>query len=209
MKTLLTLLAFLAASNAWPCVNLLPESEIIANVAGQGKIRPKSCLESPNEPCVCFDGIDWETAVYGDVEVDDESRPIHSKTSVEACDADGPCSVLVAAKVCEEGAKAVYRHTESGGFEAYCTKVVGFEKKLVKKLKEDATKKAAKDARLAQKAAEEAAAAQAEAAASAARQAEIAKLDSATSIAQLKAVLKAIMGELDAKKADKQKGQKP
>jgi hypothetical protein len=42
------------------CMNTIPLSEAVKAVNLEPNAGSKSCKDLPNEPCLCFDGIDWE-----------------------------------------------------------------------------------------------------------------------------------------------------
>jgi len=84
-----------------------------------------------------------ETFSEQDVEVDDYSKPSHSKSEVEACDSEEDCKAKLALKECSDESERKYINAEYS--EMYCSKFLGYDKKMVKKYLEDAAKKAAYD----------------------------------------------------------------
>jgi len=171
IRIILILLTCFWSIAAFPCMNFIPESEAIkaiAMVPNAGQIR---CKSLPNEPCLCFDGIDWETAIYKDVQEDDVERPIYAvENNVIGCASREACQEIVETKCpteegnCLPGEQIHYCTAPDSAFirpvglafEAYCTHIIGYEQKTVKRLMEDPIKKAAKDARvLAEQQAEE------------------------------------------------------
>jgi hypothetical protein len=143
-------------------MNELPESEIIKAVAlspNAGKLR---CKDLPSEPCICYDQVsDWAIVSYTEHEEDDHSKPLYEAASnVKACDSDALCSLMimrgnctipegestaVCTPYCDSSHQAYYR-VANDAFEAYCTRVVGYQQKTVKRLEEDSVKKLAYEA---------------------------------------------------------------
>lgn len=154
---------------------------------------------------------DVEILDLKDVEEDDGSKPIFQIEHTSICESNQACEEArepVCEEMGEDGKCAKLRTycQDFPGFDPvidppaegkdgllYCRKLLGYEKRLVKKLVEDPVKKAEKDARIA---AEKAAADQAKAD-SAARKARIkAQVGNANSVAALKAVVKDLADEL-------------
>jgi hypothetical protein len=59
IKIVLISLFFVSTAQA-ACLNKIPQSEAIKAIAQEPGAGAKACDGS--EPCLCFDGIDWETA---------------------------------------------------------------------------------------------------------------------------------------------------
>lgn len=146
-----------------------------------------------------------------DVEEDDGAKPIYQFEKTTICESDKACE-QAKEPVCEEvgeDEKCTKVRTycqDFPGFDPvidppkegkdgllYCRKLLGYEKRITKKLVEDPVKKAAKEARLAA----EKAAKDAEVQASKDRKARIkAQVGSANSVAALKAIVKDMVDEL-------------
>lgn len=56
------ILAIIITSPAFACTSFIAESEIPKAIAMEPNAGAKQCDKS--DPCVCFDGIDWETAIW-------------------------------------------------------------------------------------------------------------------------------------------------
>ncbi len=144
----LSLILLLFSSSSWACINQLPESEIIKAVALTPGAGTVSCAQKPDEACVCFDGIPgWEVMAYGLVTEDDPSRPIFEAASnVQACGSAEACAALIATQgFCPETHTPFYRELPPA-FEAYCTRLLGYEQIQVTKLHVDPVKLATKQA---------------------------------------------------------------
>ena len=155
---------------------------------------------------------DVEILDLKEVEEDDASKPIYQIEHTTICESEKACSDAMT-PVCEETDPETekcsrYRHycEDYPGFSpiaefpdngkdgvVYCRKLLGYEKQIVRKLVEDPAKKAAKAARLA---AEKAAADQAKADSLARRQRLRSPIDSASTVAQLRALMKDLIQEL-------------
>lgn len=90
---------------------------------------------------------DLEILDLKEIEVDDPTRPIQSKTSVEVCGGREDCQAKLEAKACGDEGRALISEAYD---EVYCSKLLGYHPKLEKRLVEDPAKKAAKATRLAQ-----------------------------------------------------------
>lgn len=158
-------LLLITNNSAQACMNFIAESEIPKAIAMEPGAGAKRC--GGNDPCICFDGIDWETVSYQDVQVPDTDKPIYSKAkNVQACESEVICEALISdscdstpergqrcppedvVRYCKDSDDRAYYAQKGDAFEAYCTHVTGYETKIVQKLLEDADKKAEKEARL-------------------------------------------------------------
>lgn len=131
---------------AQDCMNWIAQSEVQNAINLEPNAGSKVC--GGDDACVCFDGIDWETAVYADITEDDLSKPIHKAAyNVVSCaDKDqSECAQMAEhEEFCIEGDQGYVRE-EGGVLEAYCTGVVGYDQKVVgKRLQEDPQKKSIK-----------------------------------------------------------------
>lgn len=102
----------------------------------------------------CFDIGDLPSSVFSEVdeEVDDTSKPIYSKSEMVSCVSEANCDLIFLTKVCTDSTEQLIKNYDL--LEVYCSKWVGYEKKLQKTIAQDASKLAAFQA---QKAIEEAA----------------------------------------------------
>lgn len=157
MKILIVLFFILPGfwSYAQNCTNFIAESEIQKAINMEPGAGAKRCGGA--DPCVCFDGVKWDEVSYVDIEIDDYSRPVYKTPyNVESCATNRACAERTADEsFCEAGDSGFWREVP-GGKEAYCTKLLRYQKKTVKQLQEDSTKKAAKVAETAKKVAEKA-----------------------------------------------------
>lgn len=138
--------------NALACMNYIPASSAIHYMNNPGAPGiAKTCQDLPNEECLCFDNISWETAELIDNMVDDTSNPIRNKTDVQACVKENPepdtqdllCDELIKNKVCDGDAFINATYTE-----VYCSKITGYPQiNQGKKLVESQVKKDAKIAK--------------------------------------------------------------
>ncbi len=55
-------LILLLSFDSMACQNLIPISEARKAIALEPHAGSKTCKDLPDEDCLCFDGIDWETA---------------------------------------------------------------------------------------------------------------------------------------------------
>jgi hypothetical protein len=126
-------LLIIAFHQVQACSNSIPMSEVVKAVALEPDAGSKTCADLPQEQCVCYDGIDWNSADLVDNEVVDFIR----KEQVDSCASPEECQLKLEALVCVKGKPIM---TES---EVYCA--VEMMKKDGKKLVESPVKKAAKE----------------------------------------------------------------
>jgi len=172
MKYLILFLSF----NLFATVNYVPEVKNNTTYFLQ-----ETCEKETSQKCYPFNvEKDVETMLVKDVEVDDTDKPIYAAaTDKKACKVykdyinelsekpeDDDCRLLIAYKEVSEGVIEpelctdktyfpVYAEKEKDVYEAYCTKLVAYQQKIVKQLVEDAALKAAKEEAKALKIAEE------------------------------------------------------
>jgi hypothetical protein len=132
----------------------------------------KSCLDKKGEACHKIDSCAPSICSVQDTEIDDTEKPIYAKSTdntpcniyedyinelTEAPQEDD-CRLLISSEnvgteeepkfeytLCKDKTYyALYAETEEG-YEAYCTKLMGYKKKIVEQLREDAALKAAKE----------------------------------------------------------------
>jgi hypothetical protein len=157
MKYLILFLSF----NLFATVNYVPEVKNNTTYFLQ-----ETCEKETSQKCYPFDvKKDVEVMLVKEINVDDYSKPIYAaKTDVTPCriykDYIDPtteevqkddCRLLVAydekePTLCTDKTYyPLYAEKEKDVYEAYCTKLVAYEQKIVKQLVEDATLKAAKE----------------------------------------------------------------
>lgn len=66
------------------CKNFIARSEIPKAIAMEAGAGAKKC--GGGDPCVCFDGIDWETAEYLDGELRNVSAKVDQKAAKKLSD---------------------------------------------------------------------------------------------------------------------------
>lgn len=107
MKNLIIIVSLFSSSFSWACMNSIPKSEAekaIALVPGAGS---KSCKDLPYEDCLCFDGIEWDTAKIEDgaLVVDAEKKAAKdAKIAAAAAEAEKRRLVRLARKARIEAA---------------------------------------------------------------------------------------------------------
>lgn len=153
MKTFIIL--FLISFNSYACLSKAPKSIVEKMIAGE-TVAGKDCKEAPEEECVCFDGVDVSASKFTDEFMN--GNPIYSaKQNVTACvmelkeveegqESEEVLCEDLRASLCEAPYEFYYaENLILSGYEAYCTKLLGFEQvKTGKKiLVVDGAKKAA------------------------------------------------------------------
>ena len=186
MKYLLLLISFYSYANT------LPMSEVIKAIALEPGVGNISCSDKPDEECLSYKGIDWETAIIVEEIVD--GAPIYNIKSETACKDEEDCRLQLSTFVCEEGFTAAYRLDT---LQVYCYKLTGYEQVNTGKkvLKNDPDKLAAKAAKEAAKAARIEAIRQKKSEAK--NQIKNINWNQVTTVAQLKAVVRQIVEKLD------------
>jgi len=88
----------------------------------------------------CFDLGDLPSSVFSEVdeEVEDGSKPIYSKSEMIACVSEANCDLIFLTKVCTDSTEQLIKNYDL--LEVYCSKWVGYEKKLQKTIAQDAQK---------------------------------------------------------------------
>jgi hypothetical protein len=146
MKLLIIL--SLISFNSYACLNKLPLSEVQKAINLEAGAGAKSCADLPEEDCLCYDGIDWHTAEIKDEIIN--GKPIYSaKFNVTTCETEEDCETL-RATLCTDAEFFYAENIILPGFEAYCTKITGYEQIFTGKkvLKVNTQKQAAHLAKL-------------------------------------------------------------
>lgn len=88
----------------------------------------------------CFDLGELPSSVFSEVdeEVDDTSKPIYSKSEMVSCVSKANCDLIFLTKVCTDSTESLIKNYDL--LEVYCSKWVGYEKKLQKTITQDAQK---------------------------------------------------------------------
>lgn len=81
-KILIFLFTILPITAYSQCVNWIAESEIPKAIAMEPGAGAKKCGGS--DPCVCFDGVDWETAEYSAKKFSVSAAKVAQKEAREA-----------------------------------------------------------------------------------------------------------------------------
>lgn len=95
---------------------------------------------------ICYDMGGLPSSVYSEIEieVDNEQSPIYSKNEIEICANLDDCDVKLLAKVCSDNQEQPIKNYDL--LEVYCSKFLGYNKKLIKSIGIDASKKSDYDA---------------------------------------------------------------
>lgn len=104
----------------------------------------------------CFDLGDNPSSVFSevDVEVDDTSKPLYSKSEIQSCASIGECDQIHSSKTCSNELETSIKNYEL--LEVYCSRFLGYEKKLEKTIQLDSQKLSAWQSQEANKATERA-----------------------------------------------------
>lgn len=200
MKTLIVF-AIIFSFQSHACMNRIPLSEAVKAINLEPNAGSKTCQDLPKEDCVCFDGIEWETA-----EIVDETyeAPTYAagKVNATACETEKACEEHRPTLCKDLKGEHHFFYAENlilSGYEAYCAKVSGTRQvktgnKLLK------TNQDKKTARKAQKEAEKLAREERKAKKKAAKEAlKEVDIDSITTVKALREVVKQL---LEAQKED-------
>lgn len=116
-----------------------------AEAGSKAGFELKSSCEAGGHACLKADGLDLDALKVVDAQVDDLSKPLYGAASnVQACFPEESCQALIAQPgFCEAPDQPFYR-VAGGGYEAYCSALLGYEKKTEKQLAEDPAKLQAK-----------------------------------------------------------------
>ena len=146
------------------CLNWISKAEAIKSinkVPNAGAIPPKE-----GEEKFCFDGINMAFAKIEQIELDDTSKPIYGKKKSTVCIDESSCYALIqpecetvdevetCVNYCDSEGDGWYPIVAANYSEVYCSKHLGYEKKYIDQLVEDATLRAAHEQEKADKEAE-------------------------------------------------------
>lgn len=152
----------------------------------------KETCELGGNVCQQVDGLDLEALKIEILKSDDLSKPLYeAKTNLTQCETREACDEARAVEgYCPQTHFSVTNETGSGGWEAYCTRLVGYEKQQKPVIADDQEKKTARQAEM--QARSKAAAAKA-----ARREAlSKAKIDGSLSQAEVREILKLLKDEI-------------
>ena len=99
----------------------------------------KHCNENHNDCINYIKGFHCQTYSEFDTSVDDLDRPRNSMSQQEACSEKKDCEEKILIKSCSDEAENKYINADYSI--VYCSKQIGFHKKIVKQIREDAAKK--------------------------------------------------------------------
>ena len=103
MRYIIVLL-FLLPSLGLTCKNWLPRSEVIKAINKEPNAGSITCKQRPNEKCICFDNVDWETYLLKIVNVDNYEKPLFADKEIEQdCANEINCSLLISLKEIDWG----------------------------------------------------------------------------------------------------------
>lgn len=88
----------------------------------------------------CFNVGDYPTSVYSemDEEIDDTAKPIYSKSETESCLSESNCDLVFSTKTCSDLTESPIKNYDL--LQVYCSKWIGYEKKLQKTIALDSQK---------------------------------------------------------------------
>lgn len=155
MKSIL--LTFFISFNVF-AGNWIGVSEISSDTDGLTFYRKKGkCEIAKAEPCVNIQGVNLATHDYTPVQEDDLSSPIFApESNVSSCSNRSECYALIADGLYCDGEPAGSFALVAGDYSrVYCTRITGYNQRIVNRFVEDPVKKQAFDDSLAQKAADE------------------------------------------------------
>ena len=105
------------------------------------------CEKAEGEACYKINGKNLQYHAVSDFEVDDLDKPLWSpKEAVEQCYSQSDCRAKLEDKDCSSSGEGYQKFINQDYTELYCTKIVGYNKRIEKRLAEDPTLKAAYDA---------------------------------------------------------------
>lgn len=104
----------------------------------------------------CFDLANYPSTVFSefDVEVDDTLKPLYSKSEIQSCASIEECDQIHSSKTCSNELETSIKNYEL--LEVYCSRFLGYEKKLEKTIQLDSQKLSAWQSQEANKATERA-----------------------------------------------------
>jgi hypothetical protein len=130
MKFLIIALLFSLTAHA---SNFIPVSSVVNNTqAGYSLLADCQKASAPDEVCADIGNQpikSFETYTYL---ADDETKPINSKSSVEVCIDQDDCLLKIKTKVCLNDEFPIY----TAELELYCTKVIGYQQKTLKSIRQ-------------------------------------------------------------------------
>lgn len=135
MKYLIYL--FLICSNLSFAENWLNHSKIKLESKEAYSLK-LDCEKNSGEKC--YDLGDYPAGIFSeiDIEVDDNSKPIYSKNEIQPCSSVETCQAINATKQCSITGESPIVRLDT--MEVYCSRFVGYEKKLEKTISLDQAK---------------------------------------------------------------------
>lgn len=134
LKNLILISISLQITSSLACMNLTPISEAkkFIDAAPLGVAAQYECKDLPNEECICFDGIDWNTAVIknGKRQELDYSKPKYgNEKKVETCLGESACRLILEKKDCSKDGQLAFISAEND--RVYCIEFKGYDTKDV------------------------------------------------------------------------------
>jgi len=116
--------------------NFIPVSSII-NSNGAGYSLLSDCQKASGENEVCVDIADQPISTYEvyTYQVDDETKPNFSKNNIEICLSIEDCQEKIKTKSCLNSEYPIF----TPELELYCTKIISYEQKTMKSIRQSAT----------------------------------------------------------------------
>lgn len=154
MAVLVAVFFYIGVTKAADISAWVPKNMIEGGGAVTAWVEKTRCEAAGQGECFDVSKCDLSECKIGAEEVDDLTKPLYkAKSKVVAC-ADKKDCIVKAQPVCDVDGKNCVQHCpvdenlifSKDWTEFYCTKLVGYEKKLVRKMVVDDVKKAAKQA---------------------------------------------------------------
>lgn len=136
MKKILFFISYLVLTNCF-AENWLNHSKIKAGSIEAYSLKT-DCERISGESC--FDLGNYPSSVFSefDIEVDDLSKPTYSKNEVQQCSNNEECDQIHLNKICSNELESSIKNYEL--LEVYCSRFLGYEKKLEKTIQLDQAK---------------------------------------------------------------------
>jgi hypothetical protein len=116
--------------------NFIPVSSVL-NSTNAGYSLLVDCQKASAQDEVCVDVGDQPISTYEiyTYQVDDESKPNYSKNNIELCIDIEDCKLKMQSKTCLNSEYAIF----TPELELYCTKIISYDQKTMKSIRQSAT----------------------------------------------------------------------
>lgn len=133
MKKLIIALLFSLTAQA---SNFIPVSSIVNNTqAGYSLLADCQKASALDEVCVDISNNPIKTYETYTYLADDETKPNYSKSSIEICNDIEDCKLKIQSKVCTAPEYPVF----TAELELYCTKIISYDQKTMKSIRQSQT----------------------------------------------------------------------